>query len=44
VENEDDWMGDEDVPVTAKLSQKQPSKFSESVAIEVRSIHYVQTH
>ena len=45
VENEDDWMGDEDVPAKPSgPSRKQPSKFSESVAIEVRSIHCIQTH
>jgi hypothetical protein len=39
MEDENDWMGDEDLP--AKMSRKQPSKFSESIATEVRNIYYV---
>jgi hypothetical protein len=38
VENEDDWMGD-DEPLPTNSSKKHPSKFSKSVAAEASNIH-----
>lgn len=41
VEDENDWMGNEPLgPFPTKSSQKKPSKFSESIAIEASTVIY----